>query len=176
MKSIATRFSTLVALGLLLTSATLRADSVVSDPLFGLDFPAAKVPFERAPASVKRCAAMAGRRLWVFARAKAADGDYLVLSGFFKPGPGVQRDPDVSGSLVRIAGPKCAVVGTPEVVLGGKGNEVAPATLAALADDAARRFAQAFGGHRQLRAALQAQHVDLNTVPPLLKQALERAD
>jgi hypothetical protein len=140
---------------------------MATDPIFGLVYSPDAIRFEAAPAALARtCAELTterwNRQTWIFARTAAADGDYLVLGGFFLPK--ASRQPpmvDKKGVLLRLKGADCHLIGPVREVFDYKPEEIGTTTLQALAQDAVCRYARAYGGKEKFLDALRRQHRDL---------------
>jgi len=135
----------------------------VTDPIFGLSYDPAKIRFEDAADVVARCAELTnarwGRRAWLYARNIESSGTYLVLGGLYErreaPAKGEKRfEFDPKGVLLREQEGKCDLIGPAREVFEYPVDGVTSATLEALARDAVRRYADAFGGTRPFLAAL----------------------
>jgi hypothetical protein len=138
------------------------------DPLLGLNLPAG-ARFTAAPADlVQACPALANtrweRRMWIFAQAgnaSTAAGEVLVVGGELveRAGGKPAVEVDKVGVLLSRAPGACRLIGPPREVFDYGEDGVTPATLDALAQDAARRYAQGLGGQAALRKTLQRQRV-----------------
>jgi hypothetical protein len=135
----------------------------VTDPIFALSYDPAKIRFEDAAVVVARCAELTnarwGRRIWLYARNSESSGTYLVLGGLYErrepPAKGEKRfELDPKGVLLREHEGKCDLIGPAREVFEYPVDGVAGATLEALAHDAVRRYAEAFGGKQRFLAAL----------------------
>src|ERR1017187_2801317 len=138
-----------------------------TDPIFGLVYSPDAIRFKAAPAALTRtCTDLTterwNRQTWIFARTAAADGDYLVLGGFFLPK--ASRQPlmvDKKGVLLRLKGSECHLIGPVREVFDYKPEDISITTLQALAQDAVCRFARAYGGKEKFLSALRRQHCNL---------------
>lgn len=138
------------------------------DPLLGLKLPAG-ARFTAAPADlVQACPALANarwdRRLWIFAQtgnASTSAGEVLVVGGELveRMGDKPAVEVDKVGVLLSRAPGACRLIGPPREVFDYGEDGVTPATLDALAQDAARRYAQGLGGQAALRKTLKRQRV-----------------
>lgn len=143
------------------------------DPLLGLKLPAG-ARFTAAPADlVQTCPDLANarwdRQMWVFAHtgnASTAAGEFLVVGGALveRTGDKPAVEVDKVGVLLRRAPGGCRLVGPPREVFDYGEDGVTPATLDALAQDAARRYAQGVGGQVALRKTLKRQRVQADQV------------
>lgn len=158
----------------------------VTDPIFGLSYDPAKIRFEDAADVVARCAELTnarwGRRAWVYARNSESSGTYLVLGGLYErresPAKGERRlELDPKGVLLRDHEGKCDLIGPAREVFEYPVDGVTSATLQALARDAVRRYAEAFGGKQPFLAALarSKKQADLdNPRASILRAAVEQ--
>lgn len=135
----------------------------VTDPIFALSYDPAKIRFEDAADTVARCAELTNarwsRRAWLYARNIEPSGTYLVLGGLYErreaPAKGEKRfESDPKGVLLREHDGKCDLVGPAREVFEYPVDGVTGLTLEALARDAVRRYADAFGGKQPFLAAL----------------------
>jgi hypothetical protein len=150
-----------------------------TDPIFGLVYSPDAMRFEAAPVALARmCPDLTterwNRQMWIFARTAAADGDYLVLGGFFLPK--ASRQPpmvDKKGVLLRLNGSECHLIGPVREVFDYKPEDIGTTTLQALAQDAVCRYARAYGGKEKFLDALRRQHRDLaDPKSSILKEAV----
>lgn len=158
----------------------------VTDPIFALSYDPAKIRFEEAAAVVARCAELTnarwGRRAWLYARNIESSGTYLVLGGLYErrapPAKGEKHfELDPKGVLLREHEGKCDLIGPAREVFEYPVDGVASAALEALARDAVRRYADAFGGKQPFRAALARakKQADLdNPRASILRAAVEQ--
>jgi hypothetical protein len=111
-----------------------------NDPIFGMNFDAARVHFEKAPATLKaRCPKLWDRIsknevFYVFAAATLDGKEYLLLSS---------RTTEVSGAGLMLEGSKCT-----EIAADGMIDDVPEPVGKALAADAFRRYARAYGNKK----------------------------
>jgi len=158
----------------------------VTDPIFGLSYDPAKIRFEDAAEVVARCAELTNarwsRRAWLYARNVESSGTYLVLGGLYErrepPAKGEKRfEFDPKGVLLREHEGRCDLIGPAREVFEYPVDGVAPGTLQALARDAARRYAEAFGDKQKFLAALARakKQADLdNPRASILREAVEQ--
>jgi len=151
------------------------------DPLLGLKLPA-EARFAAAPADlVQACPALANarwdRRLWVFAQtgnASTTAGEFLVVGGELveRAGDEPAVEADKVGVLLRRSPGDCRLIGPPREVFDYGEDGVTPAALDALAQDAARRYAQGLGGQATLRKTLKRQRIAAGQIKSVaLRQA-----
>ncbi len=157
----------------------------VTDPIFGLSYDPARIRFEEAGDLVSRCPELAnprwGRRLWIFARSEETTGTYMVVGGLYErrkpPAKRGRYRTDPNGVLLREHDRECDLIGPAREVFEYPA-EVTAATLQALARDAVRRYAAAFGGQARFLAML-ARHkkrADLsNPRSGILRDAIRQA-
>ena len=151
------------------------------DPLLGLKLPAG-ARFTAAPADlVQACPVLANarwdRRMWIFAQAgnaSTAAGEVLVVGGELveRAGDKPAVEVDKVGVLLSRGPGACRLIGPPREVFDYGEDGVTPATLDALAQDAARRYAQGLGGQAALRKTLKRQRIRADQVK---SAALRRA-
>lgn len=162
MRSFAASVLGLLVVGLTPVSGFGQALPRVTDPIFGLSYDSARIRFEDAGDVVSRCPELAnprwGRRLWVFARSEETTGTYMVVGGLYeRQEPPAQRaaryQTDPNGVLLREHDRKCELIGPAREAFEYP-VDVTTATLQALARDAVRRYAAAFGGHARFLAML----------------------
>lgn len=140
---------------------------MATDPIFGLVYSPDVLRFEVAPAALAgTCEDLTterwNRQTWIFARTAAADGDYLVLGGFFLPKASHQPPmADKKGVLLRLKGAECRLIGPVREVFDYKPEDISTTTLQALAQDAVCRYTRAYGGKVKFLDALRRQHRDL---------------
>jgi hypothetical protein len=156
----------------------------MDDPLFGISYDPQKVHFEEAPALISKvCPSLRGRKLWVYARSKAADTEYFIVSGYVKfrpdgPGPaGIEPD---FGVAISLRGTSCTT-DQAEYFLRGEINPARRATpikvsediLNAIVADALNRYSKAFGGKTNFLELLSGDH-SREGLPPVLQRQLEQ--
>jgi hypothetical protein len=158
----------------------------VKDPIFGLSYSSEQAHFDEAPPDLlSACSALTNekwdRRLWLFARVTSEGTEYDVLGGFYvKRGtipsgePKLEADP--SGVMLRRNAAGCELIGPARESFDYKPQDVSPETLRALAADAVKRYAQAFGGLDNFVGQLKRQKVRLdNPRSQILNEAITTA-
>lgn len=143
------------------------------DPLLGLKLPAG-ARFTAAPADLAQaCPALANarwdRRMWIFAQAgnaSTAAGEILVVGGELveRAGDKPTVEIDKVGVLLSRAPGACRLIGPPREVFDYGEDGVTEAALDALAQDAARRYAQGLGSPAALRKTLKRQRIQADQV------------
>ncbi len=183
MRSIALDKPVLVASVLLLAAAPPRG-AIVREPLLGLRWPMPRAGFAAAdPALKRRCANLVNANydaeLYVLARDATPRGELLIVSGRSIPRradlPAVTDD---LGAVLRWQGGRCTMIGPALEPFGDPDDyaaAVSSAELAALADDAARRYVAGSGGAPALCATTRRQRVRFARVPAVLARAFRRA-
>ena len=161
-----------------------RLPATLSDPLLALAFDPHRVHFAVLPPMPPKVTAGSEGPRYLFAKAADGDATVYVAGGFERQ----YQDCDAKnpndcpyqvvsgfGVIVRVRGREVKVLGTPDLLNAAPGQR-APLTDAladALWRDAAKRFAQAFGGRRPLLAQLQRQGLQLDTLDPAFVEALQ---
>lgn len=150
-----------------------------SDPIFGMVYDAKTVHFEQAPASIiKQCEtekSLKTKPFWLFAHATVDGTEYFIVSN---------RITDVSGAGYIMRGGECrewlpermlegeaAISGTTEAL--PKWAPLTDVVVRALADDAFRRYAQAYGGKSNFLTALAKGGLKPQEMPKLVREQLE---
>ena len=139
---------------LLFLGGAIEAQPPSSDPIFGMVYDAKLVHFEQAPASViKQCEtekSLKTKAFWLFAHVAMEGTEYFIVSN---------RITDVTGAGYVMRGSEC-VEWLPESIMSGeaaisgtkdalpKWAPLTDAVVRALADDAMRRYALAYGGKK----------------------------
>jgi hypothetical protein len=153
----------------------------VTVPILGLRLPIDHINLEPFPEDVRvKCpqlydSAAYTSRVWIAARAGDAARRYYILTGYFQrlnAGPERKRyEFWDNGAVYTVTDSKCGGDDARETfdVHDEKaeitGNVPIP-MLQALASDLAVRTVKAFGGPDKLRAAIIAQRIDFNSLPP----------
>lgn len=133
------------------------------EPVLGLRFPVARVQFEPLPAQVlKTCPALAvegrERSAWLLAQAQEGGHRYVALGGFLMPRGGVgQVETDLRGAVVDMSPAGCELLGPARRVFDAPPPGLPASALEQLANDLARRYAQAFGSADGLQAVMRRQ-------------------
>jgi hypothetical protein len=147
-----------------------------SEPIFGMVFDAKRIHFEQAATSIlepcKTLKTLRSKAFWTFAHAKIEDTQYFILSN---------RTTEVSGVGIVVRGSEC-VEWLPERMINGEatdGKDSLPnwaplndSVLKALAQDAFRRYAQAFGGKKNFLEALRKGGLAPDEIPKVLRDEL----
>jgi hypothetical protein len=161
---------------LLLFSTGIKAQPPSSDPIFGMTYDAKLVRFEQAPASIiKQCEAeksLKTKPFWLFAHATVDGTEYFIVSN---------RITEVSGAGYVMRGSECvewlparmmneesAISGTKEAL--PKWAPLTDPVVKALADDAFRRYAQAYGGKKMFLDALRKGGTPPDEMPKLVRE------
>jgi hypothetical protein len=186
MPSIATKRAIIGAIFALCTATVSAAHFVgkkppryINDPLTGLRV-AANAKLDPLPeALIAMCKRIpedttTTAHLRVFANASVAGTSYYVLSGYSE----VRSTPTAApvyesverGGMYIVADGKC-VSDPADEYFEGPTDEVPLPILQALARDLAARLVRAFGGVDKLRAEIKNQRIDIDALPPVLKDA-----
>jgi hypothetical protein len=161
--------------GFLLFMCGANAQPPGSDPIFGMTL-AKSIHFEQTAAPVtQHCETLKELKtkpFWIFAHAKVEGTEYFILSN---------RTTDVSGVGLVELGNEC-VEWLPESIMAGEvslGKDSLPkwaplndAVLKALAQDAFRRYTQAFGGKKNFLDAEHKGGLTPKDMPKVLRDEL----
>jgi hypothetical protein len=149
-----------------------------SDPIFGMTLDTGKVHFEQAPAiATAHCTTLKElrtKKFWIFAHAKIDQTDYFVLSN---------RTTEVSGVGLLLHVDECVEWGADSLINGETtlpgSKDVLPkwaplndAVLKTLANDAFRRYSQAFGSKKAFLDALQKGGLPPKEMPRVFREEL----
>ena len=123
----------------LLAFGVAQAQPPGNDPIFGMNFDAKRVHFEKAATLHPRCPALwdklpASEVFYIFATATLDGKEYMIVSS---------RTTEVSGAGLMIQGNKCT-----EMAVDSMLEDPPEAVAKALVSDALRRYAVAFGGKK----------------------------
>jgi hypothetical protein len=134
-----------------------KAQTTMSDPVFGMSYDARYVRFEEVPKRFADvCPRLREERYWLYAYFEEANTEYLVVSS---------RGARVSGGGVVIRGRACEPT-LPDVLLYGiadaddKDIAITPTIKHGLAADLFRRYGEAFGGKKNFLARQKKSWVD----------------
>lgn len=158
---------------------------ILTEPVLGLRYEAARVKFDPLPAhALEHCETMRdneyGRGIWfIYAQAVDSLGRTYYVSGGYEirtdePNPLRYQTGDLGAVFFTERG-ACTYIDTARQVFEDRlfDNELPEPILKALAADIAKRFVKAFGGTDKLRTELRNQHIDKNELPPELLDALK---
>jgi hypothetical protein len=158
----------IVALCVLLACSPAATEPMRVDPVFGLRYDPDKVRFEPAPADItQHCPDLVNpkwnRQLFIYGRAGNPNDVLLALGGYFvdRTNPAVTES-DPKGVIAHLIGQQCELIGPAYEVLLFSQDELGAPAVRALANDAVRRYATAFGSPNAFRAALRQQGVKLD--------------
>ena len=149
-----------VAIALVCAFAMIGAAPMVAvDPLFGIRFDPSLVHFANAPPQlVKSCPNLLtmrwGREIFLFGRSASAEHDAFVIGGYFSNRRNKALSTDELGALVVLGDGKCVLVGPAKESLAYAEGVLSTEEYQALANDAARRYREAFGGTAPVSMAL----------------------
>lgn len=157
-------------------------------PVLGLRLPLDHINLESFPEDLRvKCPRLYDgeiytSRVWIFGHAKDAARTYYVLTGYFKrfhPSPERKLyELWDNGAVYTVTSAKCGGDDARETFdvhdqnADNTGNVPIP-MLKALAFDLAAKTVKAFGGPDKLRAAIVAQRIDFDTLPPELQEAFK---
>ena len=157
---------------------------ILSEPVLGLRYEAARVKFDSLPAhALANCETMRdneyGRGIWfIYAQTTDASGRTYYVSGGYEirndeRGYARYRTGDL-GAVFSTEGDSCNYIDTARQVFEDRlfDDALPESVLRQLAADLSRRFEKAFGGADRLRAELGRQHVDSDALPLELHDAL----
>ena len=149
--------------------------ALMSDPVFGIIYDSQEVHFEYAPTLISQfCPSAQAKTFWVYARWKAGDLDFFILSN---------RDSELAGYAVVLRGKACSEGLPPWILTGdplnrpGRGNEsifFSETILRGLATDLLRRYAVAFGGKKSFLEAVRKGGLPSADLPPVLRSEFEK--
>lgn len=158
---------------------------ILSEPVLGLRYEAARVKFDSLPAqALANCDTMRdnefGRGIWfIYAQASDASGRTYYVSGGYEirndeRGYARYRTGDL-GAVFSTEGNTCNYIDTARQVFEDRlfDDELPEPVLKLLAADMSKRFERAFGGADRLHAELRKQHVDKNALPAELSAAFK---
>jgi hypothetical protein len=149
-----------------------------SDPIFGMVYDAKNVHFEQVAASVvQQCETykpLKNKPFWLFAHAKVEGTEYFILSNRTTEDSGagfVLRGTECAGWLAeRIMYGESTISGTKEAL--PKWAPLNEPVLKALAQDAFRRYTQAFGSKKSFLDALKKGGLAPKELPKVLREEL----
>jgi len=176
------------AISAVFCGSTFAADPgprILSEPVLGLRYEAARVKFDSLPAhALANCETMQDnehrRGIWfIYAQASDASGRTYYVSGGYdirndERGYARYQTGDL-GAVFSTEGKTCNYIDTARQVFEDRlfDDELPESILKLLAADIPRRFEKAFGGADKLRAELSKQHVDKAALPPELLSELK---
>lgn len=174
---------------LTLTSVSvLAADAgprILSEPVLGLRYEAARVKFESLPAhALANCESIQDNEwrqsVWfIFAKTTDTLGrTYYVTGGYDirKDAPNhLKYETGDFGAVYFTDRGTCTYIDMARAVFDDRlfNEELPEHVLKSLAADMAQRFVKAFGGSERFRAELRNQHIDKDALPPELLAALK---
>lgn len=161
---------------------------ILREPVFGLHYELARVKFDPLPAqALTNCETLADnenlRSVWFLygqARDDASGRTYYIAGGYDIWVNEQQRykkfEVEDLGTVFFTEPGKCTTVDSARQIFDDRtfDDEMPEAILKKLAVDVVRRLERAFGGAERLRAELRNQHVDLDSLPPELHDAMKR--
>lgn len=158
------RLLSVLILSLIAVGAT-RAQHMMSDQLFGIQYDPQKVHFEKMPTSlVSRCHELRGRYVaaWVYGHFQAGDAEYFLISGLMKfhseePAGGTSIAPEEDDGLaVALRGSTCLVdeAGyflSQQINPAKKATPIVapPAVISGILQDSFKRLVSAFGSKQE---------------------------
>ena len=158
---------------------------ILREPVLGLRYELARVKFDPMPASVlANCKILAdrlSRAVWyVHGQARDASGrTFYVTGGYQKMLDGRPKyrrfSTEEPGMMFHTDVRSCEYIDPARIVFDEPDfkNVLTPPILRQLAVDVVQRLEQAFGGPDQLRLELRKQRVDMDALPPELRDAMK---
>jgi len=188
MHSIALSRTLVTALAVLISCSALAAEPgprILTEPVLGLHYETVRVKFDPLPAhALANCDTMRdneyGRGVW-FIQARATDpsGRTYYISGGYEIRNEAPRhrpyDTEGLGAVFFTDRGACTYIDTARQVFEDRlfNDELPEPVLKLLATDVAARLVKAYGSAAKLRTELRNQHIDKETLPPELLDALK---
>jgi hypothetical protein len=162
------------------------APRILREPVLGLHYERARVKFDPLPAEVvAHCADLAGDEMfkptwYVYGHTRDASGrSFYVAGGYNEMLDGRPKHrkfaTEEPGFMFYTNGRTCQGMDPPRDVFDEPESSKAltPPILKQLAEDVVRRLERAFGGPEQLKLELRNQRVNLDALPPELRDAMK---
>ena len=165
--------------------AALPSPRTLSEPVLGLRYQAARVKFDPLPTQVlANCKNLADNDDWqsvwfIYAQAQDSSGRTYYATGGYdisKHSPGKPKFTTGDEGLIFFTDRgSCTTLEQVRQTFDARlfDDEITEPVLKLLAADFARRLERAFGGAAKLRTELRNQHIDKDTLPPELLEALK---
>ncbi len=147
-----------------------KAQSKMSDPVFGMGYDTRYVHFEEVPKRFADvCPRLREERYWLYAYFKEADTEYLVVSSLRSrvSGGGVV----IRGRVCELAFPDVLLYGIPDT--DAKDMAITPTVEHGLAADLFRRYGEAFGGKKIFLDERSRGGLALSGLPPDFRREFE---
>jgi hypothetical protein len=134
-----------------------------NDPIFGMNYDAGRVHFERATTLRPRCPVLwdqipKAEVFYIFATAIAEGKEYIIVSS---------KTTEVSGAGLVMQENKCTVMNPDDML-----ENLPEAVIKALSSNALRRYSQAFGGKKIFLEALKKGGLKPDEMPKVLRDEL----
>lgn len=162
------------------------APRILQEPVLGLRYERAQVKFEPLPPQVLvKCETLADnerfRAEWyVYGQTRDASGRTFYVTGGYTERldgrPSYRRFTTAgAGWLLVVGATTCDPFDPPRDVFDQRqfDEEITPPILKQLAVDVVRRLERAFGGPDQLKQELRNQRIDMDALPPELRDAMK---
>lgn len=165
--------------------AALPSPRVLSEPVLGLRYEAARVKFEPLPGqALANCKNLGHNEEWqsvwfIYAQAQDASGRTYYATGGYDISKNAQGKPRFTtgdeGLIFFTDRGACTTLEQVRQTFDARlfDDEITEPILKLLAADFAKRLERAFGGAAQLRTELRNQHIDKEALPTELMEALK---
>lgn len=165
--------------------AALPAPRILSEPVLGLRYEAARVKFAPLPSSVlANCENLKDNEEWqsvwfIYAQAQDSTGRVYYATGGYDLSKKSPRRPQFTtgdeGLIFFTDRGSCTTLEQIRQTFDARlfDADITEPVLKLLAADYAKRLERAFGGAAKLRAELRNQHIDKEALPPELLEALK---
>ena len=164
--------------------AALPSPRILTDPVLGLRYEAARVKFDPLPGqAIANCENLGQNEEWqsvwfIYAQAQAPSGRTYYAAGGYdiaKNRPGKPQFTTGDAGLIFFTDRgSCTTLEQVRETFDARlfDDEITEEILTRLATDYAKRLERAFGGSTKLRTELRNQHIDKDALPSELLQAL----
>ena len=165
--------------------AALPSPRILSEPVLGLRYEAARVKFAPLPSSVRaNCENLKDNEEWqsvwfIYAQAEDSAGRVYYATGGYDLSKKPSRKPQFTtgdeGLILFTDRGSCTTLEQVRQTFDARlfDNEITEPILKLLAADYAKRLERAFGGAAKLRTELRTQHIDKEALPTELMDALK---
>ena len=165
--------------------AALPSPRILSEPVLGLRYEAARVKFDPLPSQVlANCEDLNDNEDWksvwfIYAQAQDSSGRTYYATGGYdiskKPPQKPRSNTGDEGLIFFTDRGSCTTLEQVRQTFDARlfDDEITPSILKLLAADFAKRLERAFGGAAKLRTELRNQHIDRDSLPPELLEALK---
>lgn len=167
------------------TLAALPSPRILSEPVLGLRYEAARVKFDPLPSqTIANCENLGHNEEWqsvwfIYAKAQDLSGRIYYAAGGYdisRNSPGKPRFTTGDEGLIFFTDHgSCTTLEQVRQTFDARpfDADITEPILKLLAADYAKRLERAFGGAAKLRTELRNQHIDKEALPPDLLEALE---